>query len=353
MSQTHGLGKLGPWVPPWPRGSSFRGLSRGSELAGGGVAKSPFGEPYLLVGRACGQTPGTVGGEWAGPAPGGAARRHSAGRGRWIFCPTLRATWVCSSAGYPCRGFFIRFVFGIRFNGVAPMTVDEDWADGASVESWLAVVPFDGVRKDTAARWRRVLGTIMKYARRIPSGVLRCVSCYCLEFSCCRGNSLFTVGDLKADTTFCNLKGKCALVRLGLLRLAREDTLCLDADVADAYPFFENAMQKLREPRVPAAAVVAPEAAAQSTATVEDPLEAWVRCMISADHVEMADDTRNPRKTIKAIVLATLRSMCDRMLCLDPILPLRTWMPPPPPPPSWSLASRRGFFVHAGVSTTC
>jgi hypothetical protein len=114
MSQTPGLGKLGPLVPPWPRRSFFRGLNRGSALAGGGVAKSLFGELYLLVGRACSQILSSVGGERAGPVSGGAARRHSAGSGRWISGPTLRATGVYSLAGYLCRVFFIRFVFGTR-----------------------------------------------------------------------------------------------------------------------------------------------------------------------------------------------------------------------------------------------
>ena len=56
------------------------------------------------------------------------------------------------------------------------MRIDGDWGDGASVEEWLAFVPFDGVPVDKAGRWRRVLGTVLKYARRIPSGVLRSVS---------------------------------------------------------------------------------------------------------------------------------------------------------------------------------
>ena len=132
---------------------------------------------------------------------------------------------------------------------------------------------------------------------------------------------MLTVGDLKTDTTHFNLKGKCALVKLGLRRLASGDKL--DADVCDAYPFFENAMNKLRLPRVPAAAAVAPEAAAESTDTVEDPLEAWVRRMISSDHVALATETHNPRKTIKGVILKTLGSMYDRMLCLAPILGFR------------------------------
>ena len=56
------------------------------------------------------------------------------------------------------------------------MRIDEDWGDGASVEEWLAFVPFDGVAADKKARLRRVLATVLKYARRIPSGVLRSAS---------------------------------------------------------------------------------------------------------------------------------------------------------------------------------
>ena len=92
----------------------------------------------------------------------------------------------------------------------------------------------------------------------------------------------------------------------------------LDADAADAHPFFEKAMHKLREPRVPAAAAAAPEAAAESIDTAEDPLEAWVRRMISPGHCEMAVDIRNPRKTIKAHILKALDVMYDRMLRLAP-----------------------------------
>ena len=99
---------------------------------------------------------------------------------------------------------------------------------------------------------------------------------------------------------------------LGLRQRAIEEKL--DADVGGAYPFFESAMYKLREPRLPAAAAAAPEAGAESAATVEDPLEAWARCMITRDHAEMAADARNPRKTIKAIILAALRVLYDRML---------------------------------------
>ncbi len=61
------------------------------------------------------------------------------------------------------------------FSGVAPMKIDGDWGDGDSVEDWLAIVQFEGVPKDKIFRWRRLLGTVLKYARRIPSGVLRCV----------------------------------------------------------------------------------------------------------------------------------------------------------------------------------
>ena len=56
------------------------------------------------------------------------------------------------------------------------MRVDEDLADDASVEDWLASVPFDGVRIDKKNRWLRVLAVILKYARRFPAGVWRCVS---------------------------------------------------------------------------------------------------------------------------------------------------------------------------------
>ena len=55
------------------------------------------------------------------------------------------------------------------------MRIDGDWGNGDSVEDWLAIVQFEGVPKDKIARWRRSLGTVLKYARRIPSGVLRCV----------------------------------------------------------------------------------------------------------------------------------------------------------------------------------
>ncbi len=191
-------------------------------------------------------------------------------------------------------------------------------------------------------------GTEVREAHPLRRVALR--TCYGLKFSWCRSYSLNTVGDLKADSTHSNLTGKCALVRLGLIRMASAEKL--DADAADAHPFFEKAMHKLREPRVPAAAAAAPEAAAESSDLVEDPLEAWVRCMISPDHCAMATDIRNPRKTIKAHILKALAFMYDRMLRLAPTFALRTWMPPPSPAPS-PLPSRRGFFVHAGVSKSC
>ena len=55
------------------------------------------------------------------------------------------------------------------------MRTDGDWGNGDPVEDWLAIVQFEGVPKDKIARWRRSLGTVLKYARRIPSGVFRCV----------------------------------------------------------------------------------------------------------------------------------------------------------------------------------
>ena len=67
------------------------------------------------------------------------------------------------------------------------MRIDGDWEDGASVEDWVASVEFDGVRKDTTGRWRRSLVTILKYARRIPCGVLRLRICYGLEFVVLQG----------------------------------------------------------------------------------------------------------------------------------------------------------------------
>ena len=151
--------RVKPWFGAGRRGSSQKPVWRVVSFGRAGLQPNPlFGRRRM--GRA------------------GLRRRCEAafGRQRPLDIGTHSAgDGVYSLAGYLCRGFFYSFCFRHTFNGVAPMLIDGDWEDSDSVEDWLAVVQFEGVPKDKTARWRRSLGTVLKYARRIPSGVLCCV----------------------------------------------------------------------------------------------------------------------------------------------------------------------------------
>jgi len=150
---------------------------------------------------------------------------------------------------------------------------------------------------------------------------------------------LHTVGALKTEAAHLCLEGMLAAMKFELIMLSRASGV--NSDVVNAYPFFETAMRKLREPPVaaPEEAPAVPEEALAET------LGSWLKGMITSEHGEMAAGTTRPRLAIRRAIEKALEEMYDRTLCVA--LLWRPWTASPLSPGVYGAVVSR---VRRGVS---